>query len=90
MAPAVRQTIPIFIRNTFRPELPGTRIHLGGASRFDVKGFATIEGVALAAGLAVLQDRAFVQQSLRTNRESRQLVERTLEELEILLAELES
>ncbi len=47
MAPAVRQSIPIFIRNTFRPELPGTRIHLGGNSRFDVKGFATIEGVAL-------------------------------------------
>ncbi|HUE97351.1 MAG TPA: bifunctional aspartate kinase/homoserine dehydrogenase I [Longimicrobiaceae bacterium] len=47
MAPAVSRSIPIFIRNTFRPELPGTRIHLGGRSRFDVKGFATIEGVAL-------------------------------------------
>jgi len=47
MAPAVARTIPIWIRNTFRPELPGTRIHVGGSSRFDVKGFATIEGVAL-------------------------------------------
>ena len=47
MAPAVRRSIPIFIRNTFRPHIPGTRIHLGGGSRFDVKGFATIEGVAL-------------------------------------------
>lgn len=47
MAPAVSRTIPIFIRNTFRPEIPGTRIHTGGRSRFDVKGFATIEGVAL-------------------------------------------
>ncbi|MEX2582299.1 MAG: bifunctional aspartate kinase/homoserine dehydrogenase I [Gemmatimonadota bacterium] len=47
MAPAVRRSIPIFIRNTFRPEIPGTRIHLGGSSRFDVKGFATIEGVSL-------------------------------------------
>jgi aspartokinase/homoserine dehydrogenase 1 len=47
MAPAVSRNIPIWIRNTFRPELPGTRIHLGGSSRFDVKGFATIEGVAL-------------------------------------------
>jgi bifunctional aspartokinase / homoserine dehydrogenase 1 len=47
MAPAVTRQIPIFIRNTFRPEIPGTRIHLGGSSRFDVKGFATIEGVAL-------------------------------------------
>ncbi len=47
MAPAVSRSIPIYIRNTFRPELQGTRIHLGGSSRFDVKGFATIEGVAL-------------------------------------------
>jgi bifunctional aspartokinase / homoserine dehydrogenase 1 len=47
MAPAVTRTIPIYIRNTFRPEVPGTRIHLGGSSHFDVKGFATIEGVSL-------------------------------------------
>jgi len=47
MAPAVGRGIPIFIRNTFRPENPGTRIHVAGTSRFDVKGFATIEGVAL-------------------------------------------
>ncbi len=47
MAPAIRRSIPIFIRNTFRPEIPGTRIHLGGTSSFLVKGFATIEGVAL-------------------------------------------
>src|SRR5690606_14392643 len=47
MAPAVTRSIPIYIRNTFKPELQGTRIHLGGSSRFDVKGFATIEGVAL-------------------------------------------
>jgi bifunctional aspartokinase / homoserine dehydrogenase 1 len=47
MAPAVSREIPIYIRNTFRPELRGTRIHVGGQSQFDVKGFATIEGVAL-------------------------------------------
>jgi bifunctional aspartokinase / homoserine dehydrogenase 1 len=47
MAPAVSRSIPIFIRNTFRPEIPGTRIHVGGSSEFDVKGFATIEGVSL-------------------------------------------
>ena len=47
MAPAIRRSIPIFIRNTFRPDVPGTRIHLGGSSSFLVKGFATIEGVAL-------------------------------------------
>ena len=28
MAPAVERGLPIFIRNTFRSELPGTRIHL--------------------------------------------------------------
>ena len=42
-----------------------------------------LNAFALAAGLAVLQDRTFVQQSLRTNQESRQLVERTLDEMEI-------
>ncbi|MBA2245089.1 MAG: bifunctional aspartate kinase/homoserine dehydrogenase I [Gemmatimonadetes bacterium] len=47
MAPAVEHSIPIYIRNTFNPEHPGTRIHLRGASDFAVKGFATIEGVAL-------------------------------------------
>lgn len=52
MAPAIEQRIPIFIRNTFRPELPGTRIHPAGddltageAPR--VKGFATIDQMAL-------------------------------------------
>src|SRR5690554_7736987 len=28
MAPVVKKSIPIFIRNTFKPELAGTRIHL--------------------------------------------------------------
>jgi bifunctional aspartokinase / homoserine dehydrogenase 1 len=47
MAPAVSRQIPLFIRNTFNPEHPGTRIHLSGDRRFSVKGFATVEGVAL-------------------------------------------
>ncbi len=47
MAPAVEHAIPLYIRNTFNPEHPGTRIHLRGASEFAVKGFATVEGVAL-------------------------------------------
>jgi aspartokinase/homoserine dehydrogenase 1 len=47
MAPAVEGAIPIFIRNTFNPDHPGTRIHVGGTSNFTVKGFATIESVAL-------------------------------------------
>jgi aspartokinase/homoserine dehydrogenase 1 len=33
MAPAVQRGLPIYIRNTFRPELPGTRIHAGPSSR---------------------------------------------------------
>ena len=47
MAPAVAGAIPIYIRNTFNPEFPGTRIHVGGSSRFTVKGFATVENIAL-------------------------------------------
>jgi bifunctional aspartokinase / homoserine dehydrogenase 1 len=47
MAPAVEQAIPIRIRNTFNPGHPGTRIHLNGGSPFAVKGFATIEDIAL-------------------------------------------
>jgi bifunctional aspartokinase / homoserine dehydrogenase 1 len=47
MAPAVQRELPIRIRNTFRPEHPGTRIHLEGSADFAVKGLASIEGVAL-------------------------------------------
>jgi bifunctional aspartokinase / homoserine dehydrogenase 1 len=47
MAPAVERGLPIFIRNTFRPELPGTRIHAGPSSGFAVKGLATVESIAL-------------------------------------------
>ena len=47
MAPAVQRGLPIYIRNTFRPELPGTRIHAGPSSGFPVKGLATIESISL-------------------------------------------
>jgi bifunctional aspartokinase / homoserine dehydrogenase 1 len=47
MAPAVEGGIPIYIRNTFNPDHPGTRIHVSGSSDFAVKGFATVERVAL-------------------------------------------
>jgi aspartate kinase len=46
MAPAVQRSLPIIIRNTFRPEHPGTRIEAEATSTFDVKGLATIEGIA--------------------------------------------
>ena len=47
MAPAVERALPIFIRNTFRPESPGTRIHAVSSPSFPVKGLATIESIAL-------------------------------------------
>lgn len=57
MAPAVNKGIPIWIRNTFDPEVPGTRIHGLGLGEdehgraikpaFTVKGIATVDGMAL-------------------------------------------
>ncbi len=51
MSPAVSLEIPIFIRNTFNPSFPGTRIHVArGAhaqAKASVKGFATVDGMAL-------------------------------------------
>ena len=47
MAPAVERGLPIHIRNTFRPELAGTRIHAGASLGFAVKGLATVESIAL-------------------------------------------
>ena len=53
MAPAIREGIPIRIRNTFRPDLPGTLIHRretpagAVAVRAAVKGFSSVEPVAL-------------------------------------------
>lgn len=47
MAPAVELEIPIYIRNTFNPAVPGTRIHLTSGAKGAVKGFATVDGMAL-------------------------------------------
>ena len=47
LAPAVEHEIPITIRNTFAPDTPGTRIHLAGDGDSVVKGFSTIDDVAL-------------------------------------------
>lgn len=47
MAPAVRKSIPLIIKNTFLPERPGTRIHNLSDSRFAVKGIATADQMAL-------------------------------------------
>jgi len=47
LTPAVEHEIPITIRNTFAPERPGTRIHLDNDGDTAVKGFSTIDNVAL-------------------------------------------
>jgi aspartokinase/homoserine dehydrogenase 1 len=47
MAPAIKKGIPIWIRNTFNPTHPGTKIHRVSKSEHPVKGFAMIEGMAL-------------------------------------------
>jgi aspartokinase/homoserine dehydrogenase 1 len=47
MGPVVERGIPIFIRNSFRPEEPGTRISVAGGDGAGVKGITTIEGIAL-------------------------------------------
>jgi bifunctional aspartokinase / homoserine dehydrogenase 1 len=47
MGPAVERGIPLYIRNTFRPDAAGTRIDAHGAAVRMVKGLTTVEGVAL-------------------------------------------
>lgn len=47
MAPAIQDAIPIWIRNTFNPSAPGTKIHTTSTSKNLVKGFANIEQVSL-------------------------------------------
>jgi aspartokinase/homoserine dehydrogenase 1 len=47
MAPAVHKRIPIWIRNTFAPEAPGTLIHDRTAPSPLVKGITTVERIAL-------------------------------------------
>ncbi|MES2963962.1 MAG: bifunctional aspartate kinase/homoserine dehydrogenase I [Bdellovibrionota bacterium] len=47
MAPAIRAQIPIWIKNTFNPTCIGTKIHSVSDSRAPIKGFATVDHVAL-------------------------------------------
>lgn len=47
MAPAIEKKIPIWIRNTFRPDLPGTKIHEKSQSELLIKGFSTVNQIAL-------------------------------------------
>lgn len=47
MAPAIQHGIPLWIRNTFNPTYPGTKIHSTSESTAAVKGFATVDSIAL-------------------------------------------
>ncbi len=47
MAPAISRKIPIFIRNTFAPSKPGTRIGASSDGTQPVKGVTTISGLAV-------------------------------------------
>lgn len=47
MAPAVASEVVIYIKNTFAPEDPGTRIHTTTSATHPIKGFATIDQMAL-------------------------------------------
>ncbi|WP_022834652.1 bifunctional aspartate kinase/homoserine dehydrogenase I [Salisaeta longa] len=47
LAPVMAHNLPLIIRNTFNPEAPGTRIDATGTEDRLVKGFSTIDDVAL-------------------------------------------
>ena len=47
MAPAIARGLPILIRNTFKPTLPGTRIDAVGDENGPVKGLTLAHGLAL-------------------------------------------
>jgi aspartokinase/homoserine dehydrogenase 1 len=47
MAPAVDKSIPIYIRNTLNAEAKGTKIHTSTSQKYSIKGFSTIDNVAL-------------------------------------------
>ena len=51
MSPAIDAKIPIFIRNTFEPENPGTRIFLAPSKEAvrerSVCGFTTVDNICL-------------------------------------------
>src|SRR5690606_38607375 len=47
LGPAVDSDIPVLIRNTFRPELPGSYIRAGSQSPELIKGITAVGGMAL-------------------------------------------
>ncbi len=47
MAPAIASNITVWIKNTFKPEAPGTRISATTPSDMPIKGFAAVEDMSL-------------------------------------------
>ncbi|MDJ0812536.1 MAG: bifunctional aspartate kinase/homoserine dehydrogenase I [Woeseiaceae bacterium] len=47
LGPAVENDIPVFIRNSFNPDHPGSRIAAAPATAEDIKGITAISGMAL-------------------------------------------
>ena len=47
MAPAIAKNITVWIKNSFKPEAPGTRISTTSPPDFPIKGFAAVEDMAL-------------------------------------------
>jgi aspartokinase/homoserine dehydrogenase 1 len=47
MSPAIANGITVWIKNSLRPEAPGTRISAASSSEIPIKGFAAVEDMAL-------------------------------------------
>ena len=47
MAPAIAKNITVWIKNSFKPEAPGTRISASSPPDLPIKGFAAVEDMAL-------------------------------------------
>jgi len=47
MAPAIAKNITVWIKNSFRPEAPGTQISASSSPDLPIKGFAAVEDMAL-------------------------------------------
>jgi len=47
MSPAVEQQIPIYIKNTFNPDAPGSKISADAQDDLTIKGLTTVQNVAL-------------------------------------------
>ena len=47
MSPAIAKDITVWIKNSLRPEAPGTRIAAASSSEIPIKGFAAVEDMAL-------------------------------------------